>query len=178
MRLLKRRGLKPSECPHGIILTLHKHADIEMWIKKLRNWAEYRKLRNLTKSLIRKAKRSHFTASVTDNNQPDQLNIDGLVITVSQEIAWKLNEFFTNISLRLNSTQKQHKWTTNPNWLITSTIKYHPMVSQVAVFRISLNKQRFIRFSKMAQKMIYQITAQFLFYPPSQKKLKSMSTVT
>ena len=30
LRLLKRRGLKPSECPHGIILTLHKHADKEI----------------------------------------------------------------------------------------------------------------------------------------------------
>ena len=96
--------------------------------KKLRNWAEYRKYRNLTKSLIRKAKRSHFTASVTDNKDtkllwqqiksvqnsthksskllPGQLNIDGSVITDSHEIACKLNEFFTNISLRLNSTQK------------------------------------------------------------------------
>ena len=36
---------------------------------------------------------------------PDQLNIDGSVITDSHEIACKLNEFFTNISLRLNSTQ-------------------------------------------------------------------------
>ena len=83
---------------------------------------------NLTKSLIRKVKRSHFSASVTDNKDtkllwqqiksvqnsthksskllPDQLNIDGSVITDSHEIACKLNEFFTNISLRLNSTPK------------------------------------------------------------------------
>ena len=96
--------------------------------KKLRNWAKYRKYGNLTKSLIRKAKRSHFTASVTDNKDtkllwqqmksvqnsthksskllPDQLNIDGSVITDSHEISCKLNEFFTNISLQLNSTQK------------------------------------------------------------------------
>ena len=96
--------------------------------KNYKIWAEYRKYRNLTKSLIRKAKRSHFTASFTDNKDtkllwqqikfvqnsthktskllPDQLNIDGSVITDSQEIACKLNEFFTNISLRLNSTHK------------------------------------------------------------------------
>ena len=94
--------------------------------KKRRNWTEYRKYRNLTKSLIRKAKRNHFTTAVTNNKDakllwqqirsvqndtnkstkllPDQLNIDGSVITDAHEIACKLNKFFTNISLRLSST--------------------------------------------------------------------------
>ena len=45
-------------------------------------------------------------------------------------------------------------------------------------FPNQFRQARFIRFSKMALKMIHQITAQFLFYPPSQKYLKIMSTVT
>ena len=82
-------------------------------IHKQKNWAEFRKYRNLTKTLIRRAKSNHFTSNVinkdtkllwqqiraiqnsTQNSTlPEQLQIENTTITESHEIATKLNEFF------------------------------------------------------------------------------------
>ena len=74
----------------------------------------------------KKAKCNHFTATVANHKDaklirqqirsaqndshkptkllPDQLNIDDSIITDSHEIACRLNEFFSTVSLRLNST--------------------------------------------------------------------------
>ena len=80
--------------------------------KRKRNWVEYKRYRNMTKSLIRKAKQKHFSDTVTDhrdaktiwqhihsvknkdagslNRLPDELNIDDKIITNSHEIASQL----------------------------------------------------------------------------------------
>ena len=63
---IKTKRVKTKRMPpwyNSDIAQARRYRDMN---KKLRNWAEYRKYRNLTKSLIRKAKRSHFTASVTE----------------------------------------------------------------------------------------------------------------
>ena len=87
------------------------------------NWADYKRYRNKTKYLIRKAKRKHFSESVTNlkdakaiwqhlrtvnksnistNSFPTELNIDNEQITDSRDIANKLNDYFTSVSTRLN----------------------------------------------------------------------------
>ena len=123
---VKTKRLPPWYNPD--IAQARKNRDLN---KKLHNWAQYRKYRNLTKSLIRKAKRNHFTTAVTSNKDtkliwkqiksvhndnikstkllPDKLNIDGSEITDPNEIASKLNKFFTNISQRLDSFNKTSK---------------------------------------------------------------------
>ena len=95
--------------------------------KRKRNWVEYKRYRNMTKSLIRKAKQKHFSDTVTDHRDaktiwqhirsvknkdagslnilPDVLNIDDKIITNSHEIASQLNEYFATISKRLNNTE-------------------------------------------------------------------------
>ncbi|MCG7879424.1 MAG: hypothetical protein N0C90_24300, partial [Candidatus Thiodiazotropha endolucinida] len=35
--------------------------------KRKQNWVEYKRFRNMTKSLIRKAKQKHFSDTVTDH---------------------------------------------------------------------------------------------------------------
>ena len=125
---VKTKRLKTKGMPSWYntdIAQARKNRDLS---KRRRNWPEYVKYRNLTKFLIRKAKKNHFTAAVTNNQDtkslwkqiksiqndankssktlPDQLNIDGEMITDSHEIASKLNKFFTTISSRLTSTKK------------------------------------------------------------------------
>ena len=118
---VKTKRVKTKSMPSWYnthIAQARKNMDLN---KKRRNWSDYVKYRNLTKFLIRKAKKNHFTAAVTNNQDtisiqndankssktlPDQLNIDGEMITDSHEIASKLNKFFTTISSRLTSTKK------------------------------------------------------------------------
>ena len=79
-----------------------------------------KKHRNKTKSLIRKAKREHFSKSVTNSRDtrtiwqhlrkatnkanasnkrlPDEINIDNHKYTSPKDVATQLNEYFTSIS--------------------------------------------------------------------------------
>ena len=88
---------------------------------------ECKRYRNLTRTLIRKAKYKHFSETITDhkdtrstwqhilstkNNSktslivlPDELNIDSKVLKDSRDIASKLNEFFTTVSKRINQNE-------------------------------------------------------------------------
>ena len=122
---VKTKRVKPKHMPPWFspeIAQARTNRDIN---KKRGNWVEYKRYRNLTKLLIKKAKCNHFTATVTNHKDaklicqqirsvqndshkstkllPDQLNIDDSIITDSHEIACKLNEFFSTVSLRLNS---------------------------------------------------------------------------
>ncbi|MCG7877652.1 MAG: reverse transcriptase family protein [Candidatus Thiodiazotropha endolucinida] len=122
---MKTKRVKTKHMPVWFnvdIAAARKNRDIN---KKCKNWPEYRRFRNLTKSLIRKAKRNHFSSSVTSHKDtkliwqqikstqnmtqnsskilPDKLNIDGKIITESHEIASKLNDFFATVSQRLNT---------------------------------------------------------------------------
>lgn len=94
--------------------------------KRLKQWQSYKKFRNKTRNLIRKAKRHHFTDAIDNskdtrliwqhlreinngqasstNNLPDELVINDEPISEPHSIATKLNEYFTSIAYILNRT--------------------------------------------------------------------------
>ena len=110
------------------IAKARKNRDIH---KKQKNWSEFRKYRNLTKTLIRRAKLNHFTSYVINNKDtkliwqqiraiqnsaqnstktlPEQLQIENTTIIESHEIATKLNEFFATISKRIEQSENLSK---------------------------------------------------------------------
>lgn len=121
---LKTKRVKTKRLPDWYtpeIIQARKMRDIS---KSQKNWTDYKRYRNTTKHLIRKAKCKHFSESVTNlkdtksiwqhlrsvNNKskvttsslPNELNIDNERITDSQDIAGKLNEYFTSVAKRLN----------------------------------------------------------------------------
>ena len=105
------------DCYNQDIETSRKQRD---FCKRRHQWAKYKKHRNKTKSLIRKAKREHFSKSVTNsrdtrtiwqhlrkatnkantsnNRLPDEINIDNHKYTSPKDVATQLNEYFTSIS--------------------------------------------------------------------------------
>ena len=158
---------------------------------------------------------------------PDQLNIDGKMITDSHEIASKLNKFFTTISSRLTSTKKSVQMddlsklinyvnekvptdtffkipliTTSqvttyirnldpgkstgldgigPRILKMSCDTISPSITALITKSITsgrfpnqLNKQRYIQYLKMVQKMTHQTIVRFPFYRLSQNFSKNM----
>ena len=117
---IKSRRVKYKRLPdwsNQEILTTRKLRDIS---KRQGNWSDYKKYRNKTKSLIRQAKRHHFSEAVTnltdtktiwshlrktstgananDNALPSELEINGQCYTNSKDIAFKLNNYFASIS--------------------------------------------------------------------------------
>ncbi|MCG8113294.1 MAG: reverse transcriptase family protein, partial [Candidatus Thiodiazotropha taylori] len=92
--------------------------------KRQNQWAEYKKYRNKIKQLIRNAKRNFFTNSVINNQDsktiwkhlrevkngtnpsssqlPEELIIDDVTFTNSNDIAYKLNKYFCSIAEILN----------------------------------------------------------------------------
>ena len=103
-------------------MTTRKLRDIS---KRHGNWPDYKKYCNKTKTLIRQAKKHHFSEAVTnlkdtksiwkhlrtankktsacDNALPDELQINGQQYTNSQDIAIKLNDYFASISEYINT---------------------------------------------------------------------------
>ena len=122
---VKSRRVKHKRLPEWSnqeILTTRKLRDIS---KRHGNWPDYKKYRNKTKTLIRQAKKHHFSEAVTnlkdtksiwkhlrtankktsacDNALPDKLEINGQQYTNSQDIAFKLNDYFASISEYINT---------------------------------------------------------------------------
>ena len=122
---VKARRVKHKRLPEWSnqeILTTRKLRDIS---KRHGNWPDYKKYRNKTKTLIRQAKKHHFSEAVTnlkdtksiwkhlrtankktsacDNALPDELEINGQQYTNSQDIAFKLNDYFASISEYINT---------------------------------------------------------------------------
>ena len=97
--------------------------------KKLKQWTDYKMYRNKTIQLIRQAKRKYFSDSVknskdsktiwnhlravnnkkktTLNNLPRELIMNGETITDSEDIAAKLNAYFSSIADILNDHTDQ-----------------------------------------------------------------------
>lgn len=123
---LKIRRVKSNRLPEWFnedIAEARKLRDIN---KRLKNWATYKQYRNKTKDLIRRAKKEHFSKSVSDlkdtktiwkqlrnatngssspqNILPDELIVDGDTFTNSQDIAFKLNDYFASISELVSDT--------------------------------------------------------------------------
>ena len=122
---VKSRRVKHKRLPEWSnqeIMTTRKLRDIS---KRHGNWPDYKKYRNKTKTLIRQAKKHHFSEAVTnlkdtksiwkhlrsankktsacDNALPDELEINGQQYTNSQDIAFKLNDYFASISEYINT---------------------------------------------------------------------------
>ena len=118
---VKSRRVKHKRLPEWSnqeILTTRKLRDIS---KRHGNWPDYKKYRNKTETLIRQ----HFSEAVTnlkytksiwkhlrtankktsacDNLLPDELEINGQQYTNSQDIAFKLNDYFASISEYINT---------------------------------------------------------------------------
>lgn len=94
--------------------------------KRLKQWSNYKKFRNKTRSLIKNAKRGHFTDAIenskdtrviwqhlralnkghatTSNNLPDELVVNDEHFSDSHSVATKLNEYFSSVAQILNST--------------------------------------------------------------------------
>ena len=124
---LKTRRVKTKHLPEWFTYEIAHARKLRDYSKRMQNWADYKRYRNLTRTLIRKAKCKHFSKTVTDhkdtrsiwqhirttkNNSktslnvlPDELNIDSKVLKDSRDIASKLNEFFTTISKRINQNE-------------------------------------------------------------------------
>ena len=98
--------------------------------KRRKLWSDYKIFRNKTKDLIRKAKRKHFSNTVIDskdtktiwqhfrkvNNKdtkansglPEEIVVDNKRYTQSEDIANKLNEYFSTISDIFKDTESDH----------------------------------------------------------------------
>ena len=117
---LKTRRVKSKRLPEWFseeILESRKQRDRN---KQIGNWSEYRRYRNKTQDLIRRAKKQHFTDSVSilkdsktiwkhlrtatktsnpsSNTLPDELIINDQKFSNSEDIAFKLNNYFAKIS--------------------------------------------------------------------------------
>ena len=97
--------------------------------KRRKQWSEYKHYRNKTRDLIRSAKRKYFSESIintkdskftwkhlhsinspTTNSSktlPDELIINGQKITNSENVAAKLNDFFSSITDILNKNSDE-----------------------------------------------------------------------
>ena len=117
---LKTRRVKSKRLPEWFseeILESRKQRDRN---KQIGNWPEYKRYRNKTQDLIRRAKKQHFTDSVSNlkdsktiwkhlrtatktsnpssNTLPDELIINDQKFSNSEDIAFKLNNYFAKIS--------------------------------------------------------------------------------
>ena len=97
--------------------------------KRKKNWSDFKRYRNKTRQLIRAAKRKYFSDSISDSKDskflwrhlravsgnkrvsssdlPDELIINNETFTGSENIATKLNEYFTSIADILNGNQTE-----------------------------------------------------------------------
>ena len=106
----KTKGIKSKKIPdwYNDEITLVSRKRDACKRKKL--WDEYKKYRNLTKCLIRKAKRKRTRAiwqhfrKVNNNDKnsngslPEEIIINNERYTSSEDVATKLNDYFSSIS--------------------------------------------------------------------------------
>ena len=126
---VKIKRVKSARLPAWYIPEIREARKARDNYKRLKQWPEYKQYRNKTRSLIRKAKRKHFTDAVetsknisimwkhlkavnkgsvsTVNNIPDELLINNEHFSDSHTIATKLNEYFSSIAQILNSTNTE-----------------------------------------------------------------------
>ena len=148
-------------------------------------WSEYRKYRNMTKSLIRKAKRKHFSDSVTQSkdtramwqhfrkinnkdkssssNLPEEIIVDNERHTSSEDVASKLNEYFSTISDKFGSDNPDNvgpdlsKLTTFVNDKIPDDIYFKiPYITQeqVAISLMNLDSNKAIGLDGIGPRII------------------------
>lgn len=121
---IKTRRVKTKRLPDWHTPEISQVRKMRDNCKRKKQWADYKMYRNKTKDLIRKAKRKHFSNSVTNFKDtktiwkhlrtvndgptastsmlPDELIVDNERFSTSESIASKLNEYFSSISELLN----------------------------------------------------------------------------
>lgn len=122
---VKHKRVKTSRLPEWLnedIINAQKQRDN---CKRLKQWSQYKKYRNKVTTLIRQSKRNHFSDSISNlkdtktiwkhlksvsnpgesnNHIPDEIVINNVTFTTTEQVASKLNKFFTSISeLLINS---------------------------------------------------------------------------
>lgn len=121
---MKNKRVKSKRLPDWFtpeIIHMQKQRDNA---RKVNQWTEYKRYRNKIRQLIRLAKRKYFSDSINNskdskaiwnhlrtvnnkkqtsfNNLPSELTINGEKITDSEDVATKLNEYFSSIAEILN----------------------------------------------------------------------------
>ena len=122
---VKLKRVKSNHLPAWYTPEIGEARKLRDKYKYLKKWSEYKLYRNKTRNLIRNAKRTHFTDSIETskstssiwkhlsainkgttsnaNNLPDEIFIDNVLVSDSNEIASKLNEYFSSIARILDN---------------------------------------------------------------------------
>lgn len=117
---IKTRRVKTKKLPDWYNEEIASARQKRDMCKRKKLWSEYKKYRNKTKQLIRKAKRKQFSDSVTnskntksiwqhlrkvnnkdngsDRNLPEEIIIDNERYSNPEDVATKLNEYFSSIA--------------------------------------------------------------------------------
>ena len=117
---IKSKRVKTKRLPDWFTTDSRKMQKLRDRCKRLKQWAEYKTYRNKTRQLIRASKRKYFAESISKSKDkkhiwahlrtltgnssasnkrlPEELIIDNECITGSEDIAEKLNKYFTSIA--------------------------------------------------------------------------------
>ena len=117
---IKSKRVKTKRLPDWFTTDIRKMQKLRDRCKRLKQWAEYKTYRNKTRQLIRASKRKYFAESISKSKDtkhiwahlrtltgnssasnkrwPEELIIDNECITGSEDIAEKLNKYFTSIA--------------------------------------------------------------------------------
>ena len=117
---IKSKRVKTKRLPDWFTTDIRKMQKLRDRCKRLKQWTEYKTYRNKTRKLIRASKRKYFTESISKSKDtkhiwahlrtltgnssasnkrlPEELIIDNECITGSEDIAEKLNKYFTSIA--------------------------------------------------------------------------------
>ena len=132
---VKRRRVKCNRLPEWYTSDIGLTRIQRDKCKRQKRWSQYKRLRNKVSSLIRDAKRKHFTVSVekqkdskalwnhfrtvnngsksSENGIPHEIEIEGERFNDSQTVAAKLNEYFTSVSTILNNENSSNDYDVN-----------------------------------------------------------------
>ena len=124
---IKTKRVKTKRLPDWFNQDIVKMQKLRDTCKRLKQWTEYKKYRNKTRQLIRAAKCKYFSESVANSKDtkhiwahlrtvngdskpsgkqlPDELIIDNERVTKSEDVAQKLNQYFTSIADILNGNE-------------------------------------------------------------------------
>ena len=124
---IKTKRVKTKRLPDWFNQDIVKIQKLRDTCKRLKQWTEYKKYRNKTRQLIRAAKCKYFSESVANSKDtkhiwahlrtvngdskhsgkqlPDELIIDNERVTKSEDVAQKLNQYFTSIADILNGNE-------------------------------------------------------------------------
>ena len=124
---IKTKRVKTKRLPDWFTPEIRINQNLRDNCKHNKQWADYRKYRNKTRHLIRTAKRKYFSESISKSkdskyiwahlralngdakssgkNLPDEIIINDQRITNSEDIAHKLNIYFTSVADILNNDE-------------------------------------------------------------------------